>query len=285
MRLGRTAPPAYFLRDIIDFMERRLSSTAEMPPLAGRAGRYREKAPVAPLRRDFRCAWTNSIPNDHVGAISVVPDGCVDLVWQDGALHVAGPDLTAATPVMRPGTTIVGVRFQPGAAKNWLGLPMSEIVGLQVDLADLWGGRAREISHRIGDESTANERSDILQTELVRLRADNEAPARDAAAVFNLLQHDPAAEPCNKLSIILDRLDTSPRTLRRRCHEHFGYGPKTLDRILRFQRLLALAIRSPNTRLAGMAYEVGYADQAHMSREIRELVGLSPRAFVRQLAA
>lgn len=260
------------------------SKTADMPPLAGRAGRYRQEAPVAALRRHFRCAWTNSIPNDHVGAISVVPDGCVDLLWRDGALRVAGPDVTAATPLLQPGATVVGVRFQPGAAKNWLGLPMSEIVGLQVDLADLWGGRAREISDRIGEESTAKERSAILQTELVRLKADNEEPARDVAAVFDLLGHD-SLGPRNKISMILDRLDMSPRTLRRRSHEHFGYGPKTLDRILRFQRLLALAIRSPNKPLAGMAYDIGYADQAHMSREVRELTGLSPRAFVRQLAA
>ena len=260
-----------------------MSSTAEMP-LAGRAGRYLQEAPVAPLSRHFGCVWTNSIPDDHVGAISVVPDGCVDLVWQDGAIHVAGPDLTAATPVMRPGTTIVGVRFQPGAAKSWLGLPMSEIVGLRVDLAELWGGRAREISDRIGNGSTTKEQSVILQTELIRILPDHEEPARDAAAVFNLLRRDPA-EPRSKISIVLDRLETSPRTLRRRCHEHFGYGPKTLDRILRFQRLLALAIASPGVALSGMAYQVGYADQAHMSREVKELTGLSARAFVRQLAA
>jgi AraC-like DNA-binding protein len=264
-------------------MERRLSPTTEMPPLAGRAGHYREETPVAPLRRHFRCVWTNSIPNDHFGAISVVPDGCVDLLWQDGAFYVAGPDVTAATPKMRAGTTIVGVRFQPGAAKNWLGLPMSEIVGLRVDIAELWGGRARELSDRIGEGSTPEERSAILQTELARLMPDNEEPARDAAAVFNLLRHD-SVEARSKISIILDRLDTSPRTLRRRCHEHFGYGPKTLDRILRFQRLLALASASPGPALSGLAYRVGYADQAHMSREVKELTGLSARAFVRQLA-
>lgn len=260
------------------------SDTAAVPPLAGRVGQYREQAPVALLRKHLRCVWTNSIPDDHVGPISVVPDGCVDLLWREGALRVAGPDVKAATPVLQPRATIVGVRFRPGAARNWLGLPMSEIVGLQVDLAELWGRRASEMSDRIGQASTAVEQSFILQSELVRLMPDNGKPASDAAAVFNLLRHDPV-EPRSKISIILDRLDTSPRTLRRRCHEHFGYGPKTLDRILRFQRLLSFAVASPGTALARLAYDVGYADQAHMSREVKDLTGLSARAFVRQLAA
>jgi AraC-like DNA-binding protein len=258
--------------------------TVEMPPIAGRAGQYRERAPVPLLRKHFRCVWTNSIPDSHVGPISVVPDGCVDLLWREGALRVAGPDVTAATPVPQPGATIVGVRFRPGAAKNWLGLPMSEIVGLQIDLEDLWGRQASEMSDRIGQASTTEEQSALLQNELLRLMPEKEEPTREAAIVFSLMRQD-AAEPGTKISIILDRLDTSERTLRRRCQEHFGYGPKTLDRILRFQRLLALAIASPGTALSGMAYEVGYADQAHLSREVRDLTGLSAQALVKQVAA
>jgi AraC-like DNA-binding protein len=260
------------------------SSTAEAPPLAGRAGHYKEQAPVAALRRHFRCAWTNVLPEDHSGSISVVPDGCVDIVWNDGSLHVAGPDLTAATPLFEPNTTIVGVRFQPGAARNWLGLPMSEIVGLQVELEELWGAVACDIAKRMEDALSVEGRSAALQHELLCLVAGKEEPARDVAAVFGLMQGD-ARRSDATISTILDRLDTSPRTLRRRCHEHFGYGPKTLDRILRFQRLLMLARSSPRASLAGMAYEVGYADQAHMSREVRELTGLSAKAFVSGLAA
>jgi AraC-like DNA-binding protein len=247
-------------------------------------GRYRESLPIAPLRRYFRCAWANFIPADRAGRISVVPDACVDILWSNGALRVAGPDIIAATPLPRPGETIIGLRFQPGAARSLLGLPMSEIVGMQVDLVDLWGARVGEISRRMEDAATAPERNAVLQRELSRLVSDNAEPASDAAAVFSLMQRDPT-EPGTKISVILDRLDTSARTLRRRCQEHFGYGPKTLDRILRFQRLLALAARSPRSSLSGMAYEVGYADQAHMTREVRDLTGLSPKTLAGQFAA
>ena len=70
-------------------------------------------------------------------------------------------------------------------------------------------------------------------------------------------------------------LAISDRQLRRRVEERFGYGPRTLRRVLRLQRMLALAARRPRP-LADLALDAGYADQAHMTRECRELAGLSP---------
>src|SRR3546814_8539109 len=86
------------------------------------------------------------------------------------------------------------------------------------------------------------------------------------------------------LMAIRDRLDMSERSLRRRCREAFGYGPKTLDRVLRFQRFLALARAPGERRLAGLAQDAGYADQAHITREGRRLSGLSPLTVLRQIA-
>jgi AraC-like DNA-binding protein len=82
---------------------------------------------------------------------------------------------------------------------------------------------------------------------------------------------------------LLQRLGLSERSLRRRCHEAFGYGPKRLDRILRFQRFLDLARRAPGAELAALALAAGYADQAHLSREVRRLSSLSTASVVRQL--
>jgi len=75
----------------------------------------------------------------------------------------------------------------------------------------------------------------------------------------------------------------SERTLRSRCLGAFGYGFKTLNRVLRFQRFLSLGAHSFNGSLAEVAARVGYADQAHMSREVRRMSGISPGQFVAQL--
>jgi transcriptional regulator GlxA family with amidase domain len=68
--------------------------------------------------------------------------------------------------------------------------------------------------------------------------------------------------------------------LRRRFHDAVGYGPKTLQRVLRLRRFLALAEATAAPDLARAAAEAGYADQAHLTNECGELAGLTPAALL-----
>lgn len=256
--------------------------TADEPSLSGAVGDYSEFDPSAVLAGHFQCVWSNTLRPDARGLLAVVPDGCVDITWIDGELIVAGPDVAAACSALRPGSTVIGARFRPGAASRWLGLPMSEIVGSRLALRHFWGARASEIGGRIGDAPSTADRLRAMQAALSPLARDIEPPPRDMGFAFNALKTESAGPG---MAVILDRLDVSPRTLRRRCLEAFGYGPKTLDRILRFQRFLNLARRSAEPRLAGLAFEAGYSDQPHLTREVQRLSGLSPAAVLRQYAA
>ena len=258
-----------------------IRSTA--PVLANCLGHYDECAPMRGLDAHFECVWTNAIPRDHVGPVAVVPDGCVDLLWKDERLVVVGPDIIAASPVLRGGTTVLGIRFRPGAALRWLRTPMSVIVGQAVDLADIWDPTvAGELCQRIGSASTVERQAAVLQQLLLQRLPELERPAQDAGEIFAAMASG-ADEVGGKISSLVDRLDISERTLRRRSHDYFGYGPKTLDRILRFQNFLSLVRLQGKQHMAGLAYEAGYADQAHLGREIQTLCGMTAGSFVRQI--
>jgi AraC-like DNA-binding protein len=71
-------------------------------------------------------------------------------------------------------------------------------------------------------------------------------------------------------------LAISTSQLRRRCLYTVGVSPKALQRTLRFQGFLALAQAGATPGMAGLAIDVGYADQAHLSRECLRLTGVSP---------
>jgi len=75
----------------------------------------------------------------------------------------------------------------------------------------------------------------------------------------------------------------SGRQLRRRCEAAVGYGPKTLQRVLRFRRFVA-QIDAPAgpPGLAQAAADSGYADQPHLTRETLRLAGLPPAALIRE---
>jgi AraC-like DNA-binding protein len=253
------------------------------PVLVGCVGEYRELRPSGVLGEHFACIWTQAVRPGHSGRVAVVPDGCIDIVWTDGRLMVAGPDVATMVEQLVPGATVTGFRFRPGAASRWLGLPMSEIVGRRVELRDLRGPRARDLTDRLGDLPTIEARA-RLEAGLGRLGPASDSRAPDMEPVFRSLGQQ-GGDSAPRMATICRRLDLSERSLRRRCHEAFGYGPRTLGRVLRFQRFLTAARHRGEARIPVLACEAGYADQAHLTREVRRLSGLTPAAVLRQIAA
>lgn len=251
--------------------------------LAFRAGTYQEIQPIPALRRHFLCAWSNEIVSAQPIQSAVIPDGCVDLLWRDGRFTVVGPDVSAARRVLRPGT-ILGLRFRPGAAERWLGLPLDAIVGQEVSMFELWGVRAIEVTDKLEAERFPGNRLALFQELMAEVAWAIAPPPAEASAMVRLLGIRTGAGPV-LVGALWDHLNMSERTLRRWSRRQFGYGPKTLDRILRLQRLKTCAEVLPQGSLAGLAIDAGYADQAHLSREVQSLCGMTASEFVRQLAS
>ncbi|MBI5105949.1 MAG: AraC family transcriptional regulator, partial [Solirubrobacterales bacterium] len=72
----------------------------------------------------------------------------------------------------------------------------------------------------------------------------------------------------------------SERQLRRRFDDAVGFGPRTLRRVLRLQHFLRLAERAPGATLARLAADAGFADQAHLARDCRDLAGAPPSVLL-----
>ncbi|MFE7746955.1 helix-turn-helix domain-containing protein [Nocardia sp. NPDC057455] len=220
---------------------------------------YRER----PSRYEGAVLWIKIV--DRGGPVlPVLPDGCMDLIWMDGRLMVAGPDTRAHRPRGTAGDRYVGVRFFPGTAPALLGVPARELRDQRVELGQLWPSAVvRSLMGRIegaGDPAVALE-------EIVLRRAAGAEPADPLPrwVVGALAAGRPVAAVAGAAGL-------GERTLHRRCLDAFGYGPKTLTRVLRMQRALASA--RGGVPLAETAALAGFADQAHLSREVRALAGI-----------
>jgi len=245
-----------------------------VPAGAWLAPGYAEWAPPPALRATVACLWASVVPDGADRTTLVLPDGCSDLVWEQGVGgFVAGPDTGPVRTVTRAGTVIVGVRFRPSAGGTALGLPLSEIRDQRVALADLLPAAARRLPAALSPAEAAARAVDIAGL-LIAGAAPDHAATRAA-----LLLRDPAA----RTEDVAERVGLSDRQFRRRVHAAAGYGPKTLQRVLRFQRFVrmldAAPARPPDLSIA--AVQAGYADQAHLTRECSALSGLTPAALAR----
>ncbi|MEU6034941.1 helix-turn-helix domain-containing protein [Actinomadura sp. NPDC047616] len=230
--------------------------------------RYREDP--APPGSGLVCLWSHEVAPDAGSHVQrVVPDGCVDLIWwsEDARVTVAGPDTGPHLPELRPGERLVAIRFGPGAAPPVLGMPADAVRDGRLPLRDLWGADA----DRLGEAMAGSSSPHAVLTKAALARAEGPPDPIVPAVVRALSRGEPVRE-------VADMLGLGERQLRRRALAAFGYGPKTLQRVLRFQRALARA--RAGEPLAGVAHGAGYADQAHLAHDVRDLAGVPISALL-----
>jgi len=248
---------------------------------------YREFPAPPPLAEYLFCLWTQSIsasPSSY--AQRVLPDGCIDIVLiNDDAPMVIGPWSEPFIARLAPGAMIVGARFYPGRPPGLLGLPASELLNQSVRLRDVWGSTVEAQFARIAQEVGLPARRSAMVAALLE-RLARPAPLDHVdhaviAAVQWLAKH-----PNGQIEQLSRLMGISSRHLHRRFSDAVGYGPKMFQSVARFQSLVHLASprnnKRDNTRaLVQLSADAGYADQAHMSREVRRFSGVPPARLLR----
>lgn len=236
----------------------------------GEVSSYREAAVCGPASRFVEAAWMGRAGWRR--RIRVLPDGCADLVWNGEALLIAPARPFACTYDLPKGGLSLGLRLRCGSGLFGLAAGQSpdapvrlaeiddRVEGLEVDLAGSSPSRAlRRMMRFVLDRQT-------------------QADPRVLEAVGRL-NHQEAS-----IGAVAEAVGLAPRELRRRVRREVGYGPKTLQRVLRFRRFHRALdeVTRGRASLAAAALDAGYADQAHLTRECRELTGSTPAALARR---
>ncbi len=261
--------------------------TGEGGPLAGQS--YEERGPTPALAGLVSTVWVQRVAADAAPYTHrTVPNGSVELRCRIGsAPQVVGPLTRPLVEVLEPDTTIIGIRFRPGAAAAVFRLPVSELVDLTVASDELLGREARVVGELVAGSPSPAAGLALLQRQVMGWLAEATDPDPLVAEAVQRLMPWRDGE----VGSLRSRLGISERQLRRRCRDSVGLGPKVLHRLLRFQGLLALAQqalaqgREPaGDGLAVLAAEVGYADQSHLTRECLRLTGQTPAVFLGETA-
>ena len=247
--------------------------------------RYEEFAPQPALRPFIRTLWTYAAPEPSGAVQRIAPDGCPELVidlaapyeeqGEDGVFR-AQPPVIFAGQMTRPmairpvgPVEIVAARFEPDAARDFLGRPLIEATDRRLDLvARLAGfsatpgdpaGQAAALSDCLeGQQRAGDWRIDAgVRTEVSAAEREGEAPSLSPA----------------------DR-----RALQRRFRDRVGVAPRTLRSVFRFRRVFDHATGQDADAAswleAGLA--AGYFDQPQMARDFRRFLGCTATEWARE---
>lgn len=191
----------------------------------------------------------------------VLPDACCDVTFVNGRQLVTGP-MTVARPWPHGAHDVVLLRIGVLAARDVLGVPLSELTDLVVPLEEVNGSLARRLAQRfeIGQLATAFD-------ETSRCTGDR----RFATAARWLSRGSSVRSAAAMVAL-------SERHLARLFEDRVGVPPKLFTRIVRLRRaVIAARLGVP---LAQAAAESGYADQSHFTREVSMLTGHPPRSLL-----
>jgi len=218
-------------------------------------------------------------------ALDVVrlPDGRTTLVFRvieegrRGDVSVAGPRTCAlfknATGVAR----VVVLQFKPGWSAPLLGVAANALTDRIVPLEDIWGRSGGDLCRELLAAPSLPDLIDrVTQALAVRTHLLFEpASGRLARQAVHLFEGGEV-----RVERVAERLGVTARHLRRVFTESVGIGPKEFARTVRLQRAVRRAATSKDW--ARIAADAGYYDQAHLIADFRQLVGLTPGAFLKR---
>ena len=171
------------------------------------------------------------------------------------------------------GTQLLGVAFNPGGAWPYLPMPQHALRNFNGEVSALLGDQAMVLHRQLLDQPDLQQRLDRVEA---WLRAQRQARHAQHSAVAATLHALDVGQGQPRVGDLARASGISERRLSSLFEREVGCGPKAYARLKRFHACLGLLRQSTRIPWAEMAVALGYADQAHMSRDIKAYSGYAP---------
>jgi AraC-like DNA-binding protein len=167
----------------------------------------------------------------------------------------------------------IQVDMTPIGARLLTGLPMHELTNRVLDVDAVFGIDGPFLVERLAELADWATRFQILDA-FIESRIARATPPAGVLWAYHRLEVGEGS-----IASLSEELGYSQKHLIAQFREHVGLPPKTMARILRFDRAMRLMRGVTRPDFAAIAAETGYYDQAHFNREFREFSGTTPGEF------
>jgi AraC-like DNA-binding protein len=252
---------------------------------------HQEFQPPEQLRDTIKCFWYDQRDvGDQQSSFEVLPDGYAEIIFHFGS-GCSTSHNGALQPL--PSPFMMGLLNQPVLfyTKNRL-----EIIGIRCfpwtvfDLLGLRSGKdgVRIFEHPVAQlQSTLNNyiqcgsiQEAMAQVEQYFLNAHSQI--RTNSMLFKAGIAMSKAKGTMPVSQVAAAAHATVRTLERNFKQSSGHTVKDVSNLMRFEQVRNQLWLSPGSNLAGLAQELGYTDQSHLTREFKRYSGTTPAVFARK---
>lgn len=252
--------------------------------IPGRAARHLDHRRIPPrpalapfVRHHWFIRWSLDTPYTQ----SVLPLPCGNLVSERGALSASGVFLTRYDRPLEGTGEVFGTMLEPAGLRAILGLRGAQTANRRWDVAPELGWDADVLFDALVSDPDDEARVDRLTALLLTLNP-RETPGMAEVNAWVALA---AADPClGSAEELARRAGVGLRTMQRALQDHVGVGPKTLLRRFRVLEAAARLAEGAAVDLTALAFTLGYADHAHLTRDFRGMVGMTPSAYAARCA-
>lgn len=252
---------------------------------------HQEFEPPEELRDTIKCFWYNSRDfGEQQSGFEVQPDGYAEIIFHFGSgccVSYNGSLQPLPSPFMmgllnqpvlfyaKNNFEIIAIRCFPWAVFDLLGLPSGK-------------GGVRIFEHPIAQlQPTLNKfiqagkiGEALAQVKQYFLAARLQVATSSMLSKAGLAMHE--ANGNMPVSQVAAAAHATVRTLERNFKRSSGYTVKDVSGLMRFEQVRNKLWLHPDINLAGLAHDLGYTDQSHLSREFKRYSGVTPAAFARK---
>jgi AraC-like DNA-binding protein len=206
----------------------------------------------------------------------ILPHPNVNLAFEQAGSTIFGVDRRLFVRRIAGRGQVLGVRFRPGGFRPFWDAPVSRLTDRTVPAVEVFGAATaaarRAIMSAPGDPAMVA----VAEEFLTAVLPDRDPAAELVAAMVARINADPALTRVDQLAAATG---LSVRRLQRLFAEYVGVGPKWVMRRARLHEAAERADRGADVAWAAVAADLGYADQAHLTREFTAMLGIPPARY------
>ncbi len=213
---------------------------------------------------------------DRISRYEIFPDFSVKLVFRfslrkPSRMVLIGPITEVSTIETDESSDYFGVRFQPGWIPDLKSYRVTDIIDSYAEIQEFCGRSVPELGIEMARKTTHCERQNLMEDLLVHFPPRSGDPI--ATKAMRLIRQSIARQ---RISDILRHVGARRRCLERHVTGDMGLTPKKIQRLIRLRRVLNALYEREFETLSGLALDLGYTDQSHMTRDVKALTGHSP---------